>query len=84
MHPLFFVTSQSLIPLSGMLFNHLMAILALKINQNSEIEGIKINGRQIKFDMFAGDIWNVIPYKQDVFNELMFEYSEFESFAGLY
>lgn len=51
-------------PLSGMIFNHLISILAFKIDQNNNIDGIKINGKKIVTDMFADDIWNVIPFEQ--------------------
>lgn len=71
-------------PLSGILFNHLISIIEMKIKQNPEIKGIQIHNLPPKLlDMFADDIWNVILYDKDIFEELMFEYSEFESFSGL-
>lgn len=71
-------------PLSGIIFNHLISILELKIKQNGQIEGITIPGCETKLlDLFADDLWNCIRYDKDSFDELMFEYSEFEAFAGL-
>lgn len=70
-------------PLSGILFNHLVSIVYYKISQNENIQGIEINNSIKLADMFADDMWNAIPYDPDIFSELMFEYSEFEHFAGL-
>lgn len=33
--------------------------------------------------MFADDLWNVVLFEKDVFEELLFEYEEFQSFSGL-
>lgn len=71
-------------PLSGLLFNHLISVIEMKIQQNNQIIGIQIPGSpNKKIDMFADDIWNTIKFDQESFSELMFEYEEFRAFSGL-
>lgn len=71
-------------PLSGLLFNHLISALAMKIKQNENIHGIEIQGHPPKkLDMFADDIWNIIKFEEDSFEELLYEYQDFADFSGL-
>lgn len=70
-------------PLSGLLFDHLISILSLKLKQNLNIKSVNCKGARKLLDMFVDDIWNCIQFEQDSFNELMYEYQEFQEFSGL-
>lgn len=70
-------------PLSGIIFCHLIAVLRLRIVQNDNIKGIDIFQKCKIMDMFADDIWNVIKFEKDSFEELMNEYDDFYYFSGL-
>lgn len=70
-------------PLSGILFDHLVSIIYFKISQNENIRGIQLNNVEKIADLFADDMWNVIPFNKDIFDELMYEHLEFEYFSGL-
>lgn len=59
-----------------------MEILGLKIRQNDNIKGIKIKDKTKKVNQYVDDLWNVIKFEQESFNELIFEFSEFSDFTG--
>lgn len=69
--------------LSPKIFLLVMQILNLKLQQNVQILGITVADREIKSGLCADDIWNVTKFDQGSFQELLFEYSEFEDFTGL-
>lgn len=70
-------------PLSGLLFDHVISILAHKLKQNTEIASIEIQGVPKLLDMFADDVWNCIKFDLGSFQELMYEYQDFQDFSGL-
>lgn len=70
-------------PLSGMIFVHLISVLALKLKQNDQIRSVRIGSQNKLLDMFADDIWNCILFEQSSFDELIYEYDEFQNFSGL-
>lgn len=69
--------------ISPKIFLLAIQILALKIKQNPQIQGITIDGHTKKLGLCADDMWNVIQFNQSSFSELVFEYGEFEDFTGL-
>lgn len=69
--------------LSCFLFILAVEIIGLRIRQNTEIKGISIQNKQKKLGQYVDDLWNVIKYELSSFQELLFEYAEFEAFTGL-
>ena len=43
-------------PLSPLLFNIVLEVLAMAIRQNKEIQGIQIGKEKVKLSLFAGDM----------------------------
>lgn len=69
--------------LSCYLFIIVTQIISLRINQNDQIKGIKMGSMVKKSDQYVDDLWNVIQFELSSYQELLFEYSEFEDFTGL-
>lgn len=69
--------------LSCYLFILSTQLISARINQNDNIKGIKIGSKTKKSDQYVDDLWNVIMYEIESFNELLYEYSEFEDYTGL-
>lgn len=69
--------------LSPKIFLLAISVISLKMQQNEDIKGIVIKNREKKLAQCADDIWHIIPFEQDSFNTLVYEYSEFEDFTGL-
>lgn len=70
-------------PVSSFLFVLQTQILASKIMQNNQIEGIKMNNSEKKLNQYADDLWTPILFKQTVMDSLMQELSEFNQITGL-
>lgn len=60
-----------------------ISIIGLRIKQNNNIRGIRVANKEKKLNQYVDDLWNVIKYEISSFQELLFEYSEFEDFTGL-
>lgn len=69
--------------LSCFLFILAIEILALKIRQNDSILGIQFNNKVKKLGQFVDDLWTVLRFDIDSFQELLFEFIEFKDFTGL-
>lgn len=70
-------------PCAGLIAILVLEIIALKIRQNDNIKGIHIGSKTKKLDQYVDDLWNVILAEKESFDELLYEYSEFQDFSGL-
>ena len=69
-------------PLSPLLFNIVLEVLATAIREEKEIKGIQIGKEEVKLSLFADDM---IPYKEnpkDSIRKLLELISEFSRVAG--
>ena len=57
-------------PYSAPAFNIIVEILAIKMRENDEIEGIQIAGRTKKLSQFADDLWTIIKATPQSFKEM--------------
>lgn len=69
--------------LSPKIFLLIIQILNMKIAQNENIKGITIGTNEIKSGLCADDIWNSVQFNENTFQELLFEYEEFQDYVGL-
>lgn len=69
--------------LSCYLFILVTSVINYRINQNDNIKGICIGQKCKKSNQYVDDLWNAIRFELSSFQELLFEYSEFEDFTGL-
>ena len=69
--------------LSPSIFNLIVELLGLGIRQNKKIEGIKINGEEIKSGQFADDLWTSLLAKQENLDQIIQEIEEFGKMSGL-
>ena len=71
-------------PLSCTLFLYLVEVLALKIRQEEDIEGIKIGKEgEKKLGQYADDIWVSMKHQEKGYRASHQIFTEFEAFAGL-
>ena len=69
-------------PLSSLLFNIVLEVLARAIRQEKEIKGIRLGKKEVKLSLFAGDM---IVYLEDPINSaqnLLKLISNFSKFSG--
>ena len=68
-------------PLSPLLFNIVLEVLATSIREKKEIKGIKI-GKEVKFSLFANDMIMYIENPEDSIRKLLELISECSKVAG--
>ena len=69
-------------PLSPLLINIVLEVLATTIREEKEIKGIQIRKKEIKFSLFAGDMILYIENPKDSIRKLLELISEFSKVAG--
>ena len=70
-------------PLSCLLFDLVIEILAIRIRKNQDIEGIDIGQKTKKMGQYADDLWLSLKHKRKTYTALMQELRLFECFTGL-
>ena len=68
-------------PLSPLLFNIILKVLATAIREEKEIKGIQIR-EEVKLSLFAGDMILYIENPKDTIRKLLELISEFSKVAG--
>ena len=69
-------------PLSPLLFNIVLDVLATAIREEKEIKGIQIRKEEVKFSLFADDTILYIENPKDSIRKLLELISEFSKVAG--
>ena len=69
-------------PLSPLLFNIVLEVLATTIREEEEIKGIQIRKEEVKLSLFAGDMILYIENHTDSIRKLLELISEFSKVAG--
>ena len=69
-------------PLSPLLFNILLEVLATEIRQHKEIKGIRIGKEEVKLSLFADDMILYIKNPKESTPKLLDLISEFSRVAG--
>ena len=69
-------------PLSPLLFNIVLEVLAIAIRQEEEIKGIQIRNEEIKLSLFADDMVLYIENPKDSTKKLLEQINEFSKVAG--
>ena len=69
-------------PLSPLLFNITLEVLATAINEEKEIKGIQIGKEEVKFSLFADDMILYIENPKDIIRKLVEPISVFSKVAG--
>ena len=69
-------------PLSPLLFNVVLEVLATAIREEKEIKGIQIGKEEVKFSLFADDMILYIENPKDSIRKLLELISEFSKVAG--
>ena len=69
-------------PLSPLLFNILLEVLAIAIREEKEIKGIQIRKEEVKFSLFADDMILYIENPKGNIRKLLELISEFSKLAG--
>ena len=69
-------------PLSPLLFNVVLEVLAIAIREEKEIKGIQIRKEEIKLSLFADDMILYLENPQDSIRKLLELISEFSKVAG--
>ena len=69
-------------PLSPLLFNILLEVLAIAIREEKEIKGIQIRKEEVKFSLFADDMILYIENPKGNIRKLLELISEFSKVAG--
>ena len=69
-------------PLSLLLFNIVLEVLAIAIREEKEIKGIQIRKEEIRLSLFADDMILYIENLKDSIRELLELISEFSKVAG--
>ena len=68
-------------PLSPLLFNIVLEVLAIAIREEKEIKGTQI-GKEVKFSLFADDMILYIENPKDTIKQLLELISEFSKVTG--
>ena len=68
-------------PLSPLLFNTVLEVLATAVREEKEIKGIQI-GKEVKLSLFADDIILYIVNPKDTISKLLEQINEFSKVAG--
>ena len=69
-------------PLSPLLFNIVLEVLATAIREEKEIKGIQIGKKEVKLSLFADDMILYIENPKDSIRKLLKLISEFSKVAG--
>ena len=69
-------------PLSPLLFNTLLEVLATAIREEKEIKGIQIRKEEVKLSLFADDMILYIENPKDNIRKLLELISEFSKVSG--
>ena len=69
-------------PLSPLLFNIVLEVLAIAIREQKEIKGIQIRKEEVKLSLFADDMILCIENPEDNIRKLLDPISEFSKVAG--
>ena len=69
-------------PLSPLLFNIVLEVLATAIREEKEVKGIQIGKEEIKLSLFAGDMILYIENPEDSIRKFLVLISEFGEVAG--
>ena len=69
-------------PLSSLLFNIVLEVLATAIREEKEIKGIQIGKEEVKLSLFADDMILYIENPKDSIRKLLELISEFSKVAG--
>ena len=69
-------------PLSSLLFNIVLEILATAIREEKEIKGVQIRKEEVKLSLFADDMILYIENPQDSIRKFLELISEFSKVAG--
>ena len=69
-------------PLSPLLFNIVLEVLATAIREEKEIKGIQVRKEEIKLSLFADDMILYIENPKDSIRKLLELFSEFSKLAG--
>ena len=69
-------------PLSALLFNIILEVLATVFREEKEIKGIQIRKEEVKLSLFADDMILYIEICKDSFRKLLELISEFSKVAG--
>ena len=69
-------------PLSPLLFNTVLEVLATAIREEKEIKGIQIGKEEVKFSLFADDMILYIENSKDFTRKLLELISEYSKVAG--
>ena len=69
-------------PLSPLLFNIVLGVLATAIREEKEIKGIQIGKEEVKLSLFADDMILYIENPEDSIRKLLEIISEFSKVAG--
>ena len=70
-------------PLSCLLFNLVIEIIAARIRQNENIEGITIGTKTKKLGQYADDLWLSLKHKRSCYTYLFREFEKFAEYTGL-
>ena len=69
-------------PLSPLLFNIVLEVLATAIREEKEIKGIQIGKEEVKLSLFADDMMLYIQNSKDATRKLLVLINEFGKVAG--
>ena len=69
-------------PLSPLLFNIVLEVLASAIRQHKEIKGIQISQEEVKLSLFAGDMILYVENSKDSTRKWLELIHEFSKVAG--
>ena len=70
-------------PLSCLLFDLVIEVIAIRIRQNHNIEGISIGTTSKKLGQYADDLWISIKHKKKCYVNLFKELDDYARFTGL-
>ena len=73
--------TRQVCPLSPLLFNIVLEVLAIAIREEKEIKGIWI-GKEVKLSLFADDMILYVENRKDSIRKLLELISEFSKVAG--
>ena len=74
--------TKQVCPLSPLLFNIVLEVLAIAIREEKEIKGIQIGKEELKLSLFADDMLVYIENPKDSIRKLLELISEFSKVAG--
>ena len=69
-------------PLTPLLFNIVLEVLATAIREGKEIKGIQIGKEKVKLSLFAGDMILYVENPKDATRKLLVQIKEFGKVVG--